>query len=283
LGNLHGDHHGLWIDPDDSDHLLNVNDGGCNESFDGGQTWRDFYRGIQAIQFYNVEFDLNKPFTVYGSVQDSGTHRGLGVAPLSAPPAGQRRFRQARVRWEPAPGGEGTIIAVNPIDPKHRIFIIILRPPDAFGIQKWNLEQQRNISSAARRRAGTPWAVAGPNHPLPPQPGHCLPWLPVCIFARLTEGNLGKNQSGPDRLRPQEAGPASLRHSFCHADGHFRITAEVRGNLRRNRRRPPPCHPGRRDYLDGNYRRTSPQQACLVPRDFQIRTGYCLHRPDWTT
>ncbi len=116
--NLHGDHHGLWIDPEDSDHLLNVNDGGLNVSFDGGKTWQDFYRKIPAIQFYTVAFDMKKPFTVYGAVQDSGTHRGLGVAPLSpAPQSGQRRFRQPRVRWEPAPGGEGTTIAVDPTDP----------------------------------------------------------------------------------------------------------------------------------------------------------------------
>ncbi len=116
--NLHGDHHGLWIDPDDSDHLLNVNDGGCNVSFDGGKTWQDFYRKIPAIQFYTVAFDMQKPFTVYGAVQDSGTHRGLGVAPQAgAAESGLRRLRQSRLRWERAPGGEGTTIAVDPSDP----------------------------------------------------------------------------------------------------------------------------------------------------------------------
>jgi photosystem II stability/assembly factor-like uncharacterized protein len=114
--NLHGDHHGLWIDPSDSNYVINVNDGGANVSYDGGKTWRDFHKGIPATQFYNVAYDMKKPFTVYGSVQDSGTHRGVGVAPQ--PVQEPRRFRRGpSVRWESAPGGEGTLIAVDPTDP----------------------------------------------------------------------------------------------------------------------------------------------------------------------
>jgi photosystem II stability/assembly factor-like uncharacterized protein len=112
---LHSDHHGVWIDPSDSSYIINVNDGGANVSYDGGKSWRDFHKGIPSIQFYNVAIDMNKPFTVYGSVQDQGTMRGLGVGPTGAPAGGGRRGRGgAGVRWETAPGGEGTIIAVDP-------------------------------------------------------------------------------------------------------------------------------------------------------------------------
>jgi len=114
--NLHGDHHGLWIDPDDSNYLINVNDGGTNVSYDGGKTWRDFHRGIPTIQFYNVTYDMQKPFTIYGSVQDWGTYRAVGVAPVAAEEPRRRRMGPT-VRWETAPGGEGTIIAVDPTDP----------------------------------------------------------------------------------------------------------------------------------------------------------------------
>jgi len=113
--NLHGDHHGLWIDPNDSNYIINVNDGGANVSYDGGKSWRDFHKGIPSIQFYNVMFDMAKPFNVYGSVQDWGTYRALGLGPAQPQPG--RRSRGQGLRWETAPGGEGTIIAVDPTDP----------------------------------------------------------------------------------------------------------------------------------------------------------------------
>jgi photosystem II stability/assembly factor-like uncharacterized protein len=74
---LHGDHHGLWIDPADSRYLINVNDGGVNVSYDGGETWRDFHTHHPLIQFYNIAYDMDKPFHVYGSVQDHGTYKGI--------------------------------------------------------------------------------------------------------------------------------------------------------------------------------------------------------------
>jgi len=126
---LHGDHHGLWIDPNDSDHLINNNDGGVNVSYDGGKTWRDFhgtlpptgtaYTGIPSVQFYNVAYDFSTPFWVYGSVQDQGTYRGLIplMKPTAGAPAGRRRAGGTQPKWETAPGGEGTIIAVDPTDP----------------------------------------------------------------------------------------------------------------------------------------------------------------------
>ncbi|MBN2265547.1 MAG: hypothetical protein JW775_07025 [Candidatus Aminicenantes bacterium] len=117
---LHGDHHGLWIDPGDSDHLINANDGGVNISYDGGRTWRDFHDGIPCVQFYNVALDNSTPFWAYGSVQDQGTYRGripLRRPATGGPAAGRRRFAQAQPAWETAPGGEGTIIAIDPEDP----------------------------------------------------------------------------------------------------------------------------------------------------------------------
>ncbi len=114
---VHGDHHGLWIDPDDSTYLINVNDGGAYVSYDYGANWRSFQEGIPVTQFYNVAYDMNKPFNVYGSVQDFGTYRGVGVAPLPDPSERRRWWRPQLVKWERAPGGEGTLIEVDPNDP----------------------------------------------------------------------------------------------------------------------------------------------------------------------
>lgn len=116
---LHADHHGLWINPDDSNQLLNANDGGVNISYDGGKTWLDFHKGIPCVQFYNVAFDYQSPFWVYGSVQDQGTYRGW--IPLRKPgepqPARRRIMSSLQPKWEAVPGGEGTLIEVDPTNP----------------------------------------------------------------------------------------------------------------------------------------------------------------------
>jgi photosystem II stability/assembly factor-like uncharacterized protein len=114
--NLHGDHHAMWIDPTDSDYIINGNDGGANVSYDGGKTWRDFHRGIPSVQFYNVALDNATPFNAWGSVQDWGTYRAVGVRPLEAF-KGRRRDASPMPRWETAPGGEGTHIAIDPTNP----------------------------------------------------------------------------------------------------------------------------------------------------------------------
>ncbi|HHF51988.1 MAG TPA: hypothetical protein ENL46_04810 [Candidatus Aminicenantes bacterium] len=110
---LHGDHHGLWIDPDEPDYLINVNDGGVNISYDGGQTWRHFHNNLPVTQFYNVAYDMKEPFNIYGSVQDHLTYRGNIAHTL----AQRDRSQMLLTHWERAPGGEGTTIAVDPEDP----------------------------------------------------------------------------------------------------------------------------------------------------------------------
>jgi photosystem II stability/assembly factor-like uncharacterized protein len=110
LRGMHGDHHGLWIDPDNSDYLVNVNDGGVAISYDGGENWRTFYDNLPLVQFFNIAHDMDDPFRVYGSVQDHGSYRG--VVDLS----GGRNNIQP-VEFESAPGGEGSSHAIDPTDP----------------------------------------------------------------------------------------------------------------------------------------------------------------------
>ncbi len=107
---LHGDHHGLWIDPEDSSYLINVNDGGINISYDQGSTWRDFHSNHPLVQFYNVAYDMEEPFNVIGSVQDHGTYRGNVAHGLPR----SRRNPRPETRWEAVPGGEGTHVAIDP-------------------------------------------------------------------------------------------------------------------------------------------------------------------------
>jgi len=107
---LHGDHHGIWIDPSDSNYVINVNDGGVNVSYDGGEIWRNFHTNHPLVQFYNVAYDMEKPFNVYGSVQDHGTYKGNVAHNM---PRQRRGPARAVTHWESAPGGEGTHVAVH--------------------------------------------------------------------------------------------------------------------------------------------------------------------------
>jgi photosystem II stability/assembly factor-like uncharacterized protein len=119
---LHSDNHGMWIDPSDSDYIVEVNDGGANASYDGGKSWRNFHKEIPCLQYYNVTLDMATPFNAYVSVQDQSTYRAVGVGPLPLSQV-QGRGRGGRggpgsnVKWERAQGGEGTLIAVDPTNP----------------------------------------------------------------------------------------------------------------------------------------------------------------------
>ncbi len=110
LYGMHGDHHGLWIDPENSDYLVNVNDGGVAISYDGGENWKTFYDNLPLVQFFNVMYDMDDPFHVYGSIQDHGSYRG--VVDLS-----HGRNNIPAVEFERAPGGEGSSHAIDPTNP----------------------------------------------------------------------------------------------------------------------------------------------------------------------
>jgi photosystem II stability/assembly factor-like uncharacterized protein len=110
LPGMHGDHHALWIDPSNSNFLVNGNDGGVVFSYDRGRTWRQFTDNLPVVQFFNVSFDTMQPFHVYGSIQDHGSRRG--VVDLS-----RGRDRIAAVAFTSAPGGEGSTHAIDPRNP----------------------------------------------------------------------------------------------------------------------------------------------------------------------
>jgi photosystem II stability/assembly factor-like uncharacterized protein len=109
LRGMHGDHHGLWIDPANPNYMVNVNDGGVAISYDG-KIFRPFYDNLPVAQFFNVNYDMAKPFRVYGSVQDHGSYRGEVI--LS-----RGRNNIPAVDFKRAPGGEGSNHASDPGNP----------------------------------------------------------------------------------------------------------------------------------------------------------------------
>ena len=100
----HGDHHDLWIAPEDNQRMIIGDDGGAQISFDGGAQWSTYYNQPTA-QFYRVTTDNAFPFRIYAAQQDNSTirirHRSFGRT------IGEND-------WEPTAGGESAHIAVDP-------------------------------------------------------------------------------------------------------------------------------------------------------------------------
>ncbi len=67
----HGDNHDLWIAPDDSDRMVNGNDGGANVTFNGGRSWTD--QDYSTAQFYRVITTEHIPYHICGGQQDNST------------------------------------------------------------------------------------------------------------------------------------------------------------------------------------------------------------------
>ncbi len=101
----HGDHHDLWIDPDDASHLIIADDGGAQVSFDAGQTWSTYYNQPTS-QFYRVTTDNHFPYRILGAQQDNSTVRILHTS------SGINERN-----WEPTAGGESGWLAPHPDNP----------------------------------------------------------------------------------------------------------------------------------------------------------------------
>ncbi len=102
----HGDHHDLWIAPEDNQRMIIADDGGAQVSFDAGENWTTYHNQPTA-QYYRVVTDNHFPYRIYGAQQDNSTqriaHRTDGFS------IGERD-------WEPTAGGESGHIAVDPTD-----------------------------------------------------------------------------------------------------------------------------------------------------------------------
>ena len=68
----HGDHHVEWVDPENTDHVITGDDGGIWYSYDGGNKW---WKGenLPVSQFYHVSVDMERPYRVYGGLQDNSS------------------------------------------------------------------------------------------------------------------------------------------------------------------------------------------------------------------
>ena len=79
-----GDDHALWIDPENSDHMILGYDHGLGVTWDGGENW---YHpdDLSLAQFYAVGYDMSYPYNVAGGLQDNGSHLGPSTSVSGGP------------------------------------------------------------------------------------------------------------------------------------------------------------------------------------------------------
>ena len=103
----HGDHHDLWIDPEDANRMIVADDGGAQVSFDGGANWST-YMNQPTAQMYRVSTDNSFPYRILGAQQDNSTfrikHRTYGTAITDRD-------------WEETAGAESGYVVADPLNP----------------------------------------------------------------------------------------------------------------------------------------------------------------------
>jgi len=105
---IHSDHHALWIDPNDSNHLIDGNDGGLAFSRDASVTWRAI-TNMPVAQFYEVDVDFGEPYRICGGLQDNGNWCG--------PHRTQATWGPRNRDWSHVWFGDGFHNHIDPTDP----------------------------------------------------------------------------------------------------------------------------------------------------------------------
>ncbi|MCB0382432.1 MAG: glycosyl hydrolase [Psychroserpens sp.] len=105
--NVHSDHHALWINPKNPNHLINGNDGGVNISYDDGENWIK-NNSPSVGQFYAINVDNEKPYNVYGGLQDNGVWVGAHNARED-----KSWHQSGQYPWKSIMGGDGMQIQID--------------------------------------------------------------------------------------------------------------------------------------------------------------------------
>ncbi len=159
---VHVDHHHIWINPADSEHLLLGNDGSVDVSYDRGDTFESF-RTISAGQFYHISVDMRTPYYVCGGLQDNGSWCG---------PSRVRGLYIGAEAWYRVGGGDGTYSAVDPTD-----YTVVYSQSQNGNVRRSNLAESEPLADAATRIDAV-YIGGTPIRPTPPSddgPGNVRP------------------------------------------------------------------------------------------------------------
>jgi photosystem II stability/assembly factor-like uncharacterized protein len=103
---VHVDHHAIWIDPANSNHVILGHDGGLAMTYDFGRTW-DAFDSLPLAQYYAISVDMDEPYHIYGGLQDNGSVRVPSNGPSGA---------VTRDDCVSTGGGDGQYNVVDPTD-----------------------------------------------------------------------------------------------------------------------------------------------------------------------
>lgn len=103
----HGDHHDLWIDPENGNRMIVADDGGAQISFDGGDNWST-YMNQPTSQIYRVSTDNSFPYRILGAQQDNSTIR------IKSRTSGMAITEND---WQPTAGSESGYVVADPLNP----------------------------------------------------------------------------------------------------------------------------------------------------------------------
>jgi photosystem II stability/assembly factor-like uncharacterized protein len=101
-----GDYRSMWIDPQDSDHMIITSDGGVFQSFDGGRTSQHLFN-IRTGEVYALTTDMENPYNIYAGLQDHDNWKG---------PSNGVNGSVGIEDWVVTTGGDGMYNAVDPTD-----------------------------------------------------------------------------------------------------------------------------------------------------------------------
>ena len=251
---IHSDHHAIWVDPANSNHVVIGNDGGLAQSWDQAKSWV-FVPNLPVGLFYHVSVDMATPFNICGGMQDNydwcGPSQVRGSAGI------------ANFHWTTIQGGDGFVVLQDPKDP--RILYTESQDGNIVRVDRTTFE---SMSIRPVPEPGQPayrWHWDTPMIALAARFGDRLRRRQPRVPRAGSRTHVHADQPRPDDrrgLRPRadrHDGGQGQRHQHRQERRHRgvrhdrragRITEDARHPLRRHRRRPAAGDEGRRQSLD---------------------------------